>query len=61
MQLKLIQDKLTKVVNIMEEMIFVAITDRILFSDKFEYKSNDTIRDEDTNQYDLRRFLLYID
>ncbi|WP_264687248.1 Rpn family recombination-promoting nuclease/putative transposase [Wolbachia endosymbiont (group B) of Rhopobota naevana] len=40
----------------LKEIIFIAIADCILFPDKSEYKSKHTIRDEDTNEYDLKDF-----
>jgi len=40
----------------LEEIIFIVIADFILFPDKSEYKSKHTIRDEDTNEHDLRDF-----
>lgn len=39
-----------------KEIIFIAITDCVLFPNKFEYKSKHTIRDEDTNEHDLKDF-----
>jgi predicted transposase/invertase (TIGR01784 family) len=58
MLLKLIQDKLTRVINTMDlkEIIFIAIADCVLFPNKSEYKSKHTIRDEDTNEHDLKDF-----
>ncbi|WP_353288212.1 Rpn family recombination-promoting nuclease/putative transposase [Wolbachia endosymbiont (group B) of Agriphila inquinatella] len=40
----------------LKEIIFIAIADCILFPDKSEYKSKHTIRDEDTNEHDLKDF-----
>ncbi|MDE5060923.1 MULTISPECIES: Rpn family recombination-promoting nuclease/putative transposase [Wolbachia] len=40
----------------LKEIIFIAIADCILFPDKAEYKSKHTIRDEDTNEHDLKDF-----
>ncbi|WP_353272085.1 Rpn family recombination-promoting nuclease/putative transposase [Wolbachia endosymbiont (group B) of Apomyelois bistriatella] len=40
----------------LKEIIFIAIADCILFPDKSEYKSKHTIRDEDTNERDLKDF-----
>ncbi|MFL3876141.1 hypothetical protein wTkk_000050 [Wolbachia endosymbiont of Trichogramma kaykai] len=40
----------------LKEIVFIAIADCILFSDKSEYKSKHTIRDEDTNERDLKDF-----
>ncbi|RDD34704.1 Transposase [Wolbachia endosymbiont of Cylisticus convexus] len=40
----------------LKEIIFIAIADCILFPDKYEYKSKHTIRDEDTNEHDLKDF-----
>ncbi|WP_341812161.1 Rpn family recombination-promoting nuclease/putative transposase [Wolbachia endosymbiont (group A) of Conops quadrifasciatus] len=40
----------------LKEIIFIAIADCILFQDKSEYKSKHTIRDEDTNEHDLKDF-----
>ncbi|WP_265042247.1 Rpn family recombination-promoting nuclease/putative transposase [Wolbachia endosymbiont (group B) of Melanostoma mellinum] len=40
----------------LKEIIFIAIADCILFPDKSEYKSKHTIRDENTNEHDLKDF-----
>ncbi|WP_264735468.1 Rpn family recombination-promoting nuclease/putative transposase [Wolbachia endosymbiont (group A) of Rhinocyllus conicus] len=40
----------------LKEIIFIAIADCILFPDKSEYKSKHTIRDEYTNEHDLKDF-----
>ncbi|WP_250296675.1 Rpn family recombination-promoting nuclease/putative transposase [Wolbachia endosymbiont of Oedothorax gibbosus] len=40
----------------LKEIIFIAIADCVLFPDKSEYKSKHTIRDEDTNEHDLKDF-----
>ncbi|WP_341817121.1 Rpn family recombination-promoting nuclease/putative transposase [Wolbachia endosymbiont (group A) of Agelastica alni] len=40
----------------LKEIIFIAIADCILFPDKSEYKSKHTIRDEETNEHDLKDF-----
>lgn len=40
----------------LKEIIFIAIADCILFPDKSEYKSKYTIRNEDTNEHDLKDF-----
>ncbi len=40
----------------LKEIIFIAIADCILFPNKSEYKSKHTIRDEDTNEHDLKDF-----
>ncbi|UIP93253.1 Rpn family recombination-promoting nuclease/putative transposase [Wolbachia endosymbiont of Anopheles demeilloni] len=40
----------------LKKIIFIAIADCILFPDKAEYKSKHTIRDEDTNEHDLKDF-----
>ncbi|MGL9688553.1 MAG: Rpn family recombination-promoting nuclease/putative transposase [Wolbachia sp.] len=40
----------------LKEIIFIVIADCILFPDKSEYKSKHTIRDEDTNEHDLKDF-----
>lgn len=40
----------------LKEIIFIAVADCIIFPDKAEYKSNHTIRDEDTNEHDLKDF-----
>ncbi|KAB2977747.1 MULTISPECIES: Rpn family recombination-promoting nuclease/putative transposase [unclassified Wolbachia] len=38
----------------LKEIIFIAVADCIIFPDKAEYKSNHTIRDENTNEHDLK-------
>ncbi|WP_265042605.1 Rpn family recombination-promoting nuclease/putative transposase [Wolbachia endosymbiont (group A) of Sphecodes monilicornis] len=40
----------------LKEIIFIAIADCVLFPNKSEYKSKHTIRDEDTNEHDLKDF-----
>ncbi|NGZ19708.1 MULTISPECIES: Rpn family recombination-promoting nuclease/putative transposase [unclassified Wolbachia] len=40
----------------LKEIIFIAIADYVLFPNKSEYKSKHTIRDEDTNEHDLKDF-----
>ena len=40
----------------LKEIIFIAVADCIIFPDKAEYKSNHTIRDENTNEHDLKGF-----
>ncbi|BAO99396.1 putative uncharacterized protein [Wolbachia endosymbiont of Cimex lectularius] len=40
----------------LKEIIFIAVADCIIFPDKAEYKSNYTIRDENTNEHDLKDF-----
>jgi predicted transposase/invertase (TIGR01784 family) len=40
----------------LKEVIFIAVADCIIFPDKAEYKSNHTIRDENTNEHDLKDF-----
>ena len=40
----------------LKEIIFIAIADCILFPDKSGYKSKHTIRDEETNEHDLKDF-----
>ncbi len=40
----------------LKEIIFIAIADCILFPNKPEYKSKHTIRDEETNEHDLKDF-----
>ncbi|WP_419247533.1 Rpn family recombination-promoting nuclease/putative transposase [Wolbachia endosymbiont of Rhagoletis indifferens] len=40
----------------LKEIIFIAIADCVLFPNKYEYKSKHTIRDEDTNEHDLKDF-----
>ncbi len=40
----------------LKEIIFIAIADCVLFPNKSEYKSKHTIRDEDTNERDLKDF-----
>ncbi|WP_341811032.1 Rpn family recombination-promoting nuclease/putative transposase [Wolbachia endosymbiont (group A) of Andrena bucephala] len=40
----------------LKEIIFIAVADCIIFPDKAEYKSNHTIRDENTNEHDLKDF-----
>ncbi|MGL9718563.1 MAG: Rpn family recombination-promoting nuclease/putative transposase [Wolbachia sp.] len=40
----------------LKEIIFIAIADCILFPNKSEYKSKHTIRDEETNEHDLKDF-----
>ncbi|QMV46173.1 Rpn family recombination-promoting nuclease/putative transposase [Wolbachia pipientis] len=40
----------------LKEIIFIAIADCILFPDKSEYKSKHTIRNENTNEHDLKDF-----
>lgn len=60
MLLKLIQDKLTRVINTMTlrklSSLLQLIADCVLFPNKSEYKSKHTIRDEDTNEHDLKDF-----
>ncbi len=58
MLLKPIQDKPIKVINTrtLRKLSLIAIADCILFPDKSEYKSKHTIRDEDTNERDLKDF-----
>ncbi|MBD0392019.1 Rpn family recombination-promoting nuclease/putative transposase [Wolbachia endosymbiont of Pentalonia nigronervosa] len=38
----------------LKEIIFIAVADCIIFPNKVEYKSNHTIRDENTNEHDLK-------
>ncbi|WP_375316112.1 Rpn family recombination-promoting nuclease/putative transposase [Wolbachia endosymbiont (group A) of Colletes cunicularius] len=40
----------------LKEIIFIAIADCVLFPNKSEYKSKHTIRDEGTNEHDLKDF-----
>ncbi len=40
----------------LKEIIFIAVADCIIFPNKTEYKSNHTIRDENTNEHDLKDF-----
>jgi len=40
----------------LKEIIFIAIADCVLFPNKSEYKLKHTIRDEDTNEHDLKDF-----
>ncbi|GFR07232.1 uncharacterized protein TNCT_55431 [Trichonephila clavata] len=40
----------------LKEIIFIAIADCVLFPNKSEYKSKHTIRDEDTNEHNLKDF-----
>ncbi|MFP3021109.1 Rpn family recombination-promoting nuclease/putative transposase [Wolbachia endosymbiont (group A) of Pogonocherus hispidulus] len=40
----------------LKEIIFIAIADCVLFPNKSEYKSKHTIRDEYTNEHDLKDF-----
>ncbi|WP_253302975.1 Rpn family recombination-promoting nuclease/putative transposase [Wolbachia endosymbiont of Phyllotreta cruciferae] len=40
----------------LKEIIFIAVADCIIFPNKTEYRSNHTIRDENTNEHDLKDF-----